>query len=364
MSPDEIVQAVVQGNLSDFEGLSLGGVEIRDDVLIVDGYAALEVGTISSALDKGTDLLVNDTNNTALATLCFTKHLGEIERTSLTRYQFVAFLADAELADCDRATYVFKSNYLIVEEARLAEYLAGYRASAPIWGSFSHPEVPSLNAPRTVPYLIARPGLKMPTAFHGEVFGRYVNAANPLERYLRLYQSVELLFDYVIFKRMKALGDDLAGFTGLLSEHGQNETQRLKAIMNKYCSDHLSVAAALAQSSGYPIEREEIFQIHSKSTNPLDQNKWVSVTTAMDGAAFTDCEMHHLRVIPNVNAFRNFVLDVAVYWIYRVRSSIAHNRVGEFLLQDRHAAFVSNFAEPLMLETVCQIFANPDFKGL
>jgi hypothetical protein len=62
--------------------------------------------------------------------------------------------------------------------------------------------------------------------------------------------------------------------------------------------------------------------------------------------------------------FESFVSSVAAYWIYRVRSSIAHSRVGEFLFLEADEQFITDFAEPLLLDVVMQVFENPKLKVL
>ena len=366
MTPEEIRDASKKNFITDFEGIRVDSASLEDGFLIVGGYTALKVGTISSAISRQSDLEVIDLNGDPIATLCFTKFLGNIERTNLTRWQYVAFLSDAEFDELDDPRYTFKSDYLIVEEARLNEYLQVFKQSAPIWGRFSHELVPSLDIPTNLSNLVAIPNLKFPTSYHSEAFGRYLNANNPLERFLRLYQCVELLFDFIIFKRMKALNDDLSGFSNLLSEHGTSELERLKAIMNNYCGNPQALAEKMELSSGFQHERETIFQTHSKKGNPFHENKnhWIALKKCIDGACFNEPALKKLNEFKNMPSFVKFVTDLAAYWIYRVRSSIAHNRVGEFLLEDKNAPFVANFAEPLMLEAVIQIFANPKFNSL
>lgn len=51
-----------------------------------------------------------------------------------------------------------------------------------------------------------------------------------------------------------------------------------------------------------------------------------------------------------------FILRIVSYWIYRVRCSIAHNKIGEYLLSWEDEEFLVKFAEPLLLEVLKQFY--------
>lgn len=365
MTPDEIDQAASRGLIADLEGISLSTATTEEGFLVVGGLCAIPIGTISTVLDPSSDIEIVDPAQAALATLCFTRARGNASPVSLTKYQYVAFLADADLAEVEEPRYNFKRDYVVVEQGRLKEYINHYKSSSIIWGMFSHDVISSMEQPRVVEKVVALPDLCTPTTHHGEVFGRYIMATNPLERYLRLYQSMELLFDYVIFKRVQLLGNNLEGFSRLMSEHGRTELDRLKAIVREFCSNPSNMAKMIELSASFPAVRDDIFHIYTKSGDPVaDPDKWNKLKQIIDDGSLTETELRQQRLITNQASFQQFIADLAAYWIYRVRSSIAHNRVGEFLLQDCHADFITDFAEPLLTEAVKQVFANPDFSAL
>ena len=54
--------------------------------------------------------------------------------------------------------------------------------------------------------------------------------------------------------------------------------------------------------------------------------------------------------------YNNLIPKVCSYWIYRIRSSIAHNKFGEYIMDNDDEDFIVNFAEPLLKEMVLQSF--------
>ncbi|MGE8132826.1 hypothetical protein ACQKO5_04380 [Novosphingobium subterraneum] len=365
MTADEIEDAVLAERVPAHEGFQVENPWNQDDILFVDGYAALPVATISSGVCRDTDVEIVDPNRNPLGTLCFTKNLGNVARADLTLWQFIAFLADAEDSEIDEPHYSFKSDYVIIEPGRYDDYLKDYYHSAPIWGRFSHELIKGLEHPTGTSMLTAIPGIGIASQHHREVFNRYLYANNPMERFLRIYHSLELLFDYTLVRKIKKINDDLIGFSQIYNNFGRTELDRLRAIIREFCANPAAVATALQASSRFQQDRQDIFHIHTKQGDPAaDAEKWEKLTECVDSGTLNAIDLASKGLVNRNVDFQTFIANVSSYWIYRIRCSIAHNRVGEFLLQDRHNAFVAEFAEPLILEVAKQIFANEDFKAL
>lgn len=363
MRPEDIVSAVSAGLLGDFEGLQLRDCSVTQGYLVVGGLAAVPAHTISSSIDDGSDIEILDRDQFPLATLCFTVRLGLTYVSELTKYQFVAYLADVSAEDIGATQYRFSADYVIVEADRLDDYIRNYRDSSPIWGRFGHDSINSLAHPHSTGTIIATPDIAFPTKHHKEAIGRYLRANNPLERYLRLYQCIELLFDYIIYRRIQKLGDNLQGFSEVMTEHGKSELDRLKAITKLYCMNTARLSEIISSSSAFQKEREALFFVFGKAGNPItDESKWNRIKLEIDNGTLNDASVRAVGV--SGGSFRQFVADLTAYWIYRIRCSIAHSRVGEYILTDDDAEFVAVFAEPLVLEVIRQVFSNPDFTTL
>lgn len=53
---------------------------------------------------------------------------------------------------------------------------------------------------------------------------------------------------------------------------------------------------------------------------------------------------------------KSFILAIATYWIYRIRCSIAHHKIGEYMMGYDDEEFVVEFAEPLLKEIILESF--------
>ncbi|MDY0960179.1 hypothetical protein SOM26_15905 [Sphingomonas sp. CFBP8993] len=365
MTVDEIIEAVLLEHIGPHEGFRVNNPREINGYLAIDQFAILPIAAVSSGVSQETDLEVIDSAGGSLGTLCFSRSLGNISIAELTIWQFVAFLSDAEPTEILDSHYSFKRDYLVLEIDMLDDYLNNYILSAPIWGKFSHFPVDNLEHVTTVDKIVAVPGIKIASPYHQQTLNRYLYANNPFERFLRIYHSIELLFDYVLVKKIKALDDNIFGFSQIYSDFGRTEIDRLRGIIREFCGNASSIASILENSSRFYYDREDIFFKYSKSANPFgDSEKWEKLTECLDGSSLNASTSKQKKLISKEDLFPTMVFDLAAYWIYRIRCSIAHNRVGEFVFEDRHRNFVAEFAEPLILEIAKQVFASPNFAAL
>ncbi|WAC23961.1 hypothetical protein [Blastomonas sp. SL216] len=365
MTVDEITEAVLSELMPICEGFTVENPRMIDGYLAINQFIAIQVEAISSGIRQQTDIEVIDLNNASIGTLCFCRSNGNMLISEFTIWKYVAFLADADFSEIGDNHYSFKKDCLILDAAYFQEYRDNYLVSAPIWGKFSHIPIEPLEHEVEVNIITAIPGIKIASEHHRQSINRFIYANNPFERFLKIYQSIELLFDFVLVKRIKALDENIAGFSQIYSEFGRSELDRLKRIMREFCNNHNSLASSLLLSTPFSTEREEIFFHHSKTGNIVsDVNKWNLLIDCIDNNLLNPQQFKLKRLVQNEDDFGQFITDLCAYWIYRVRCSIAHNRIGEFVLQDDHKSFISLFAEPLVLEAAKQIFANPEFAAL
>lgn len=365
MTADEISDAFLKDVIPTHEGIIVDNPREVEGYLAINEFVALPLEVISSGIAQGTDIEISDQGGNSMGTLCFCRSLGNALVTELTIWQYVAFLSDAEPDEIYDDHYSFKRDYVVLETSFLMEYIDQYFSSAPLWGKFSHTPIANLEHTVEMEGITAIPGIRIASQYHQQSINRYLHSNNPFERFLRIYQSIELLFDYVLVRRIKLLDDNISGFSQIYADFGRSEIDRLRRIMKEFCSNPVSIASSLEISSLFKEDRHDIFFKHNKSGNPFsDASKWEKLVECLDGHAFNASTLKNKRLINKEEDFPDIVIDLASYWIYRIRCSIAHNRVGEFVLQDSHRAFVAEFAEPLVLEAAKQIFANPDFASL
>lgn len=362
MSPEEALEA--SDRLQVVEGVDPSTATGRDGYLIVGGLVAIPISHVNASVRTEDDLEFRDEAGVQLGTICFSRRLIEVDPMTLTRWQYVAYLADVSATALD-VPHTFQSDYLVLDEPFLDEYVANYLDSAPLWGKFSHVAMPATVMQPTREVVIGLSAIVLPTDHHRQAFGRYVQARSGFDRFLKLYHCLELLFDYVILKRMRAVGNDLAGFEKIISAYSVNEQERLRYLIANYCDNKAELFPKYYPLSPHEDRATEIFQSHSKGGNPLEQDViWPRFLKLCADGQLTDANMKRDKLAVDETSRDKLATNLSAYCIYRVRSSIAHSRVGEFLLLDSDEELVVTFAEPLLLEVVSQIFSNEALKAV
>jgi len=352
------------GLLEVVDGIDPSTAEMVDGVLSVGDLCILPVFRTSRALPREHDLELEDEAGISFATLCFTKGRRIDDESNLTAWQYAAFLFDCSVDDIGfHGTYTFLSDYVIVDRERIDDYQRDYQDGSAIWGGFSHDELELSDWRRPPATIRARAGMAAPTSHHREAFQRYLHANNSFDRFLRLYHTVELLFDFVIFKKIQGLGDDLVGYGDVVRDQTRSEYDRLCAIFLEFCSAPDEIGSLMSSAAGHGATCQTIFQDYSKESNPLRDGRFDKFWPLVLADNISVTNIVAAKIGKPVDAPR-LLIKTAAYWIYRVRCSIAHNRVGEFILTDAHDEFVGGFATPLLANVVEQILSNEDFKLL
>ncbi|EEE45660.2 hypothetical protein [Roseibium alexandrii] len=286
---------------------------------------------------------------------------------TLSSAEFLAYLDDVTREEFGELGHVFSTDFLVTSDIPPAEYDRDLRSTADIWGGFSH-----FAAPRSarLPFssIVANSRISVPSQHHSEAFARYTYARNPFERFLRLYHCIELLFDTITVLRIKQLTDDIRGLSTILNAHATKEVDRLISISREFICDHEALAEKLTSISGYEDIAKKIFDDHSKNGNPIapSQNppRWASVTGSLSAGRYSEADLKNDQALMAREDYCTFISTISAYWIYRVRCSIAHSRIGEFILTDAETGFVQDFAEPLLLEFCTQIFSSQALRDL
>jgi len=111
-----------------------------------------------------------------------------------------------------------------------------------------------------------------------------------------------------------------------------------------------------------------IFQDNGKESNPIKDDRWVALIQFLqltpEKQTHDKAKEEKLISRATEDALKDFLANLAAYWIYRVRCSIAHNREGEFIFNRSHEEFIVDFAEILLKEVIQQIFSNAKLKEI
>lgn len=372
MLAEEILDAFTSGEFDHIfgtqEDFAPGEIVDYDHYLEIAGSGAFPVYEISSRITRsGASVDITHEDGRDLGQLLLIKGRTVEEFYALTAAQFLAYLADVPSCKFGELGHVFSTDFLITSDIPAEEYNSDLRGTSDIWGGFSHFALPpSISVP--IANIVANSRISVPSLHHSEAFARYTYARNPFERFLRLYHCVELLFDTITVLRVKKLTSDIRGLSTILNAYGTKEVDLLISISSDFIYKHDALAQKLTLISGYEDIAKKIFDDHSKHGNPIAPSanppRWATVVGSLGAGRYKEMDLKSDNALKQQEDYNAFISKISGYWIYRVRCSIAHSRIGEFILTDAETGFVENFAEPLLLEFCSQIFSSQTLKDL
>jgi hypothetical protein len=364
MEAAEICTAAAAGLLPNVEDVDPATARMEGNYLVVSGRVAMPLDGVTWAIDRASDLPIVDELSASLGVLCLVAGRDARQLHQLTRYEYTALLADAPSVESLSGLVRCSRDYAIIEEAEFGRYIEHYRTGSAIWGGFSHGTSPASGS-GTVAEIRARRGVISPTPHHGSSFRRLTRATGPREQFLRTYHTMELLFDYITYRHLVKAGDDLVDFGKIMATYQRAELARLRGIVREFCRDFDTIAATMTKLEQFMAPAQQMFQLHGKDGNPLsDESKWNAFRELIDAGLFARSSSKTTVLAKNDDAFDNLVASLAAYQIYRVRSSIAHNRIGEYLLTDADDAMIAGFGLPLLQEVAVQVFSSSELAAL
>ncbi|MFV1599272.1 MULTISPECIES: hypothetical protein [unclassified Phaeobacter] len=350
------------------EDFAPGKIDDHDHYLEIARSGVFPVYEISSkTIRSGASVDITHEDGRDLGQLLLLKGTTLEDFYSLSSAEFLAYVADVPCEQFGELGHIFSKDFLVTSDISAAEYSRDLRGTSDIWGGFSHsPPPPSTGAP--ISSIVANSKISVPSLHHSEAFARYTYARNPFERFLRLYHCIELLFDTITVLRVKKLSSDIRDLSTILNAHGTKEVDRLISISSDFIYGHEALAQKLTLISGYEHLAKKIFDDHSKSGNPIAPSanppRWASVVASLSAGRYKETDLKGDNALKPKEDYNAFISKISGYWIYRVRCSIAHSRIGEFILTDAETGFVEDFAEPLLLEFCSQIFSSQALKDL
>lgn len=317
-------------------------VDLHEGMLSVNDRVALPV-LCDTSVRKETDIDIVFSEGESIGVLTFTSTALD-EPLNRSEYALAAFLTEQAANEFSLARPL-KYDYAVIECSVLPRYLEECAHSSSIWGGFVH--VSNLNGlyqRQAAPQVVAVSGIKFPLDESSDLCWRAVTSAHPFERFLKHYHQLELLVDWYVARKLARLPQNLLGFDKLMSEYSSGDLVRLKKLLTTFCTDVPDIKTKMNAVVNFHEVAESIFQEFDKSGNPIAVIDWPNFQASS---------------ISNAMA-----LNLAAYWIFRVRCSVAHHKIGDYVLRDSSQDFVVDFAEPLLLEVVRQVLSSEDLKGL
>lgn len=342
-------------DLSDF--VTIFG-ETEGNHLCINNYVAFPIASLASHIDSDDDLEILDEARNLLGFLCLTKKLDQVNYSSITDTQHVAYLTEIQSGELYKSPYYFRYNYLLIKIEHLDRYKKDYMSTSPIWGGFHEEGQISLwPYKKKTPNLQARSNIIFPTDSHRMVAITSTLDNFSFERYLKLYHLLELGFDWDIVTQIKNLGTDLKGIGKILSNYGRDDIDLLKQTVNK-CADinKLEEKLSVVFDDEYFDKAIEIFFDYEKTSNPLKDGKKNKFVSLKAQGTFSFVNVKALSLATDATQYNKLLKDITSYWIYRTRCGIAHHRIGEYILTFDDEPFIVGFMEPLIREVIVQAF--------
>jgi hypothetical protein len=359
-------------DLEDFQERLRGGISQysqRDGICLFKELIPLQLLTVSSSYLGDEDIEVIDEDNQSLGFLCFCKNLSEESLNnldSITDAQYISYIFEVSRENFNLSLpFRFEYNYFVVHLSRYEKYLERYMPYSTLWGGYAHRDnmETSYGSAYTFKpnFIQACAGIRFPTQYHQEKCFRSTEQPYAFERFLHLYHLLELIYDWEFINKLRSLGDDLTGLGSWLQKYNsKTDLERLNLILkDRYDEDRFNIELISSFLSkiypDYLNQAEKIFFEFGKSSNPYKKD-WQPFRNFVVGG-FTESNLSSLinRNFTGIQ-YDKFIIEIAAYWIYRVRCCIAHNKIGEYVMSHEDEEFVAKFAEPLLRLILIQVF--------
>ncbi|HCM6621806.1 TPA: hypothetical protein N3022_005797 [Klebsiella pneumoniae] len=273
------------------------------------------------------------------------------------------------------AAYDFGSNYIVTQPGMYSKYKAEM-VSSEYWGGYSH-NLPRQRNAKLMPKVDIVENISFVTENHKVSILNAIETTSSFERYLKYYHQIELLFDVIPICRLKAIQSvKIKDYQDVISEFSnRSEFKNLSFIINQYVSDeHLEdIVTEMKNVTTFIDLAVGMFQNLGKKENPIPgHNEWNVLVELLSNDSLNDANTNKYQWSdggtpfsvklknPSNTTYKGFVLNLASYWIYRVRCSIAHNRIGEYIFEYEDENFITDFMESLILKVIQSIGSNAE----
>lgn len=355
----------IQENISDIQEISqLSNFSEHQyshniKVLELNDYIIYEVELVNNSYDSSYHNTSIELNNVRIGDLYYLKD-KKIEISMLSEFQFYSFINECSIENLRHQDYIFKNNYLIIHKDYIEEFHNKYSFTSSIWGGFKLFENnSSINYyTKVINNIIISDELRELDTYAKDSIIRALGQRHSFERFLKLYHLLELEFDNSLIQKIKNL--DVTTQSNqigvLLNDYNKSELDRLTDLIINCNPDISKLADNLNRIKSYKNLGEEIFITFGKSNKSnlhlTNSDKYRSLLN--DPSAFS-CPASVKNNIGNID-YDKFIINITAYWIYRIRCSIAHFKIGEYILTREKEDFIVEFAEPLIKEVLIQFY--------
>lgn len=249
---------------------------------------------------------------------------------------------------------------LILHEEDFEKYLK-YKSTSFFWGGYIHQEdeLSFFDYKRkSTDSIVVEGDYSIESIRHRKCLLEAANSSSATERFLHLFHFLELDYDYEIVKKVKSLDqDNPIGLWGVLSQQ-RSDIERLNYLMSGF-SNFQFLKNHILKLRNYQTQVIDIFFNYQKESNPikvLEEFKELffnsSNISQQEFLRIKRDKSLNLNCWSTEESFNKKLIELCCYWIYRVRCSIAHNKLGDYHILDRDLPFVVEFCEPILKEFI------------
>lgn len=358
-----------------FEKLERVQVDTDYEAILINDWVIIPI-QVASFYDRSQSWIdVKKEDNTFLGYLYLT---NKIQSEDTINSALEELLQIMHIYEHQALNEILQQDYLLIQENNFSEYVTKFYDSAPLWGNFFHLNG-TISLPKTITKdkIIALPNLSLSqTNYHPSAAIRAIQQPFVFERFLKKYHLLELLFDYQFVKGLfnKNIDTELKDIVGLVQTYGREDIVRLTDIVKEYCVNFSQLENKLGNLKNYPNQIENILFKYEKKSNPVkeDFNAFYLVVNQANGFVLEEIKqlkptITQIKAKPSdstypeqqanqLKSYRKFLHEFTAYCIYRIRSSVAHHKVGEYVMTNSDEEFMLKFAEPLIDEVLIQCF--------
>lgn len=358
------------------------------DLITEEKFAFIDVTSVSNKLLAQAPLEIKDESNDSLGYLV----IGDGKTRSITDLPSIHIAASLYFlltdqinngtskedvnppVDFESSMIVEDRSVLLISENRLQNYKETYMTGSDLWGGFSHRQMDSVEHDE-ITSLEAVPNISLPTDAHKNKAYYSTSSDNSFTRFLSKYQIIELMFDYITVAKLRVSKDDLFEFRDIMNEYDREDIRMLKSVLKNYVLDISQLSESMYKFSEFKDTTKLIFQKHSKDSNPIKKEaNFNQFWEALERKKLTYIDLNanpelKFLTLPKPEKGGEAVFAIALknivsYWIYRIRCSIAHNKIGEHIFTDTDEPFIVDAAEPLLDEVLRQLLTNTELQEL
>lgn len=338
--------------------IPINNVYEYENHFVINGYAAIRI-IKSNSYDELNNIPITLSGITQ-GELVFLKTKGEIEISSMNEFEFIAFLTYGRIQDYDLPNYKFGFDVVLIKEDFLIDYLEDYSSTSVLWGGYLHEDSSVTPAYKKVITNIEI-GSKLKTfdIYSLENANRAIRQPFGFERFLKFYHLLELQFDYSIIDKIKNLTIpvDSNRIGKILNEYSNKEIERLTDLLTDKCNDIQSLENSLYKVIAHQAVATDMFVNFSKSSNVKHLGDAVEFNKLFSLSNFSMASLKQAKIKGyDFNNHKSFVTSLTAYWIYKIRCSIAHSKIGEYILTSNNENFIVEFGEPLIKDVLLQFF--------